>query len=769
MLNEFKSKLENGEFVYGVFVKTSDPMFNEIIGISGYDYVILDTEHGPTDIENQQNNIRACELRGILPIVRVPYIDDNVIGKALDIGAMGIQISQIRCAEDVKKVIKYAKFYPEGERGVCRFVRAADYSSLNRNAFFKKENEKIIIIQLEGKEAIDNLDEILEVDGYDIIFIGPYDLSQSLGVPGQISHPKVLAAMVDIVEKAKAKNKVIGTFTDDYSMVEKWKSLGVQYISYSTDSGIFSDASKNILRNLKSVGIKSRHGKVLDCTLNEYYVVNKRKFNDSVNDKIISKLYDSGVDFIEYGYLVDNNNENSNSQFLSINSINEKFPSEIKLKLIASINYGQYDVNNLEQYSFGNIKNIKYTFKKKDIKASLHECKMMKEKGYNVMMYPLAISEYSDSELIYLMNMCNELEVYSLHIVDSFGSMKSKNVIKYISMMKQYLDESIIIGFHSYNNMQLSFSNATILLEQVDREVILDCSVHGIGIGAGNLNTEIILEYLNENYQGQYNDRNILEINDQFIENIYADKPWGYSLPNYLAAKHQCNTDYAYYLSQKNNLTIDEIDDIFDMLDNEKKVDFDKEYIEQLYLSYFESNDSIIDDFNKVKNIFKGKNVIMICPGKTSETHYNKLASLNLEDYVLVSINFEYKLHPVDYLFVGNSRRMKEIRKDLYKKVIASSNVPSGNVFAKINYSSLLNKTEYVKDNSGLMFLKLLSMCDVNSVKIIGMDGYLHKHDDNYISDDLMFVLEEDIAEQINLGVKLEIKKLKKELSIEII
>ena len=202
---------------------------------------------------------------------------------------------------------------------------------------------------------------------------------------------------------------------------------------------------------------------------------------------------------------------------------------------------------------------------------------------------------------------------------------------------------------------------------------------------------------------------------------------------------------------------------------NEKKVDFDKEYIEQLYLSYFESKDSIIDDFNKVKNIFKGKNVIMICPGKTSETHYNKLASLNLEDYVLVSINFEYKLHPVDYLFVGNSRRMKEIRKDLYKKVIASSNVPSGNVFAKINYSSLLNKTEYVKDNSGLMFLKLLSMCDVNSVKIIGMDGYLHKHDDNYISDDLMFVLEEDIAEQINLGVKLEIKKLKKELSIEII
>ena len=182
-----------------------------------------------------------------------------------------------------------------------------------------------------------------------------------------------------------------------------------------------------------------------------------------------------------------------------------------------------------------------------------------------------------------------------------------------------------------------------------------------------------------------------------------------------------------------------------------------------------EDLDAKISETEKALANFRIEAGNIYATAESVDKNNNKLASLNLEDYVLVSINFEYKLHPVDYLFVGNSRRMKEIRKDLYKKVIASSNVPSGNVFAKINYSSLLNKTEYVKDNSGLMFLKLLSMCDVNSVKIIGMDGYLHKHDDNYISDDLMFVLEEDIAEQINLGVKLEIKKLKKELSIEII
>lgn len=106
---------------------------------------------------------------------------------------------------------------------------------------------------------------------------------------------------------------------------------------------------------------------------------------------------------------------------------------------------------------------------------------------------------------------------------------------------------------------------------------------------------------------------------------------------------------------------------------------------------------------------------------------------------------------------------------NLYNKVIASSNVPVSNIFAKVNYSSLLNETNYVKDNSGLMFLKLLTLCDINSVKIIGMDGYLYKHSENYISDDMTFILEDDIIDQINLGVKMEIKNLKEKIAIEIL
>ena len=216
---KFREKIKNNEFVYGIFTKSQDPMFVEIQGISEYDFVILDSEHGPYSVSQQQNNIRAALLRGLLPIVRVSELSENMIGKALDIGALGVQVPQIENAKQAKKAVKYARFYPYGERGVCRFVSAADYSAKDRNEYFKSSKDLLVILQLEGVQAISNLDEILEVEGIDIIFIGPYDLSQSLGVPGDIKNPKVLNAMINIVEKAKEKNIVVGTFTDDYEMV----------------------------------------------------------------------------------------------------------------------------------------------------------------------------------------------------------------------------------------------------------------------------------------------------------------------------------------------------------------------------------------------------------------------------------------------------------------------------------------------------------------------------------------------------------------------
>ena len=249
-LNNFKDKINNGSMVYGPFMKTADPMFVEAVGLAGFDFVILDTEHGPVEIETQQNNIRAAEARNLVPIIRLKDKNENTIARALDIGAYGIQVPQISTAEEAKTIVKFAKFYPYGMRGVCRFVRAADYSAIDRFDFFEQSKDLLIILQLEGIQAIENIDEILDVDGIDIVFIGPYDLSQSLGVPGQVNNPIVVDAMNEIVKKAKAKNKVVGCFVDTLDDLKMWKNLGLQYLSYSVDIGIFYDACKIIRSKL---------------------------------------------------------------------------------------------------------------------------------------------------------------------------------------------------------------------------------------------------------------------------------------------------------------------------------------------------------------------------------------------------------------------------------------------------------------------------------------------------------------------------------------
>ncbi len=250
ILKNFKEKLARGESVYGPFMKTGDPMFAEAAGLAGFDFVILDTEHGPVSLEHQQNNIRAAQVAGAVPVIRVPNMEENTIGSALDIGAYGVQVPQVKDAAQAKSVVQSARFYPAGERGVCRYVRAAEYSRMDKKTYFKESENTLVILQLEGQEAIDNLDGILAVDGIDILFIGPYDLSQSLGVPGEVESDLVIDTMKGIISRAKAKGKVIGTFVDNIKMLRLWRDAGVQYISYSVDVGIFSSACASILSEI---------------------------------------------------------------------------------------------------------------------------------------------------------------------------------------------------------------------------------------------------------------------------------------------------------------------------------------------------------------------------------------------------------------------------------------------------------------------------------------------------------------------------------------
>lgn len=250
LILEFKKKIKKAA-VIGPFAKTDDPAFIECMGYAGFDFVIIDMEHGPTTVEKAQDLIRAAQISNMLPIVRIKENCLSLAGEVLDIGAGGVQIPQVNGAKDIEELLKVVRFYPEGNRGICKYVRAAKYSSMDKKDYFKKSNESIVVVQLEGVEGLDNLDDILQIKGYDILFIGPYDLSQSLGVPGDVNHPAVEKKILEIIEKCEEKNIIVGNFVDTIEEAKKFLKLGVRYIALSVDVGIFYNACKDILNNLQ--------------------------------------------------------------------------------------------------------------------------------------------------------------------------------------------------------------------------------------------------------------------------------------------------------------------------------------------------------------------------------------------------------------------------------------------------------------------------------------------------------------------------------------
>lgn len=231
----------------GIFAKSLDPAFIEIAGRSGLDFVIIDMEHGPVDIARVHDHVRALALTPAQSFVRVPKLDPSLIGAALDSGADGILVPNIQNAEQARQAVNAARFHPEGSRGVCRFVRAAEFGRLPGTDYFPKANRAVLACQIEGKQAVDRLDEILAVKGIDIVFIGPYDLSQSLGCPGEVDSPPVLEMVSQIARRASEKSMRVAAFSDNSKLTQTLRDCGVTMIACSVDLEIFRNGIVNLV------------------------------------------------------------------------------------------------------------------------------------------------------------------------------------------------------------------------------------------------------------------------------------------------------------------------------------------------------------------------------------------------------------------------------------------------------------------------------------------------------------------------------------------
>ncbi len=236
----------------GVFCELPAPAAVEIIGSAGWDFVILDCEHAPITAQMLPDFIRAGEAARIPVIVRVAENNAAAIQQALDAGAAGVQIPQISSVAAARAAVSAARFHPLGQRGFNPFVRAARYSAEPVVDFVKRSQDEVtVVLQIESAEGVEAVDQILDIPGIDVLFIGPYDLSQSFGIPGQTSDLRVFAAGEAIVAKAGARGVQVGVFTNSDDEAIRWKDIGIRYLCYSVDTVLLLRALRKAHQRLR--------------------------------------------------------------------------------------------------------------------------------------------------------------------------------------------------------------------------------------------------------------------------------------------------------------------------------------------------------------------------------------------------------------------------------------------------------------------------------------------------------------------------------------
>ncbi len=249
-VNRTKAKLKRGETVFGCFVRYPDPSLVEMLAPLGWDFVVLESEHGRLDPRACENMVRAAELNGITPIVRVTTNSPSIILRFLDTGAQGIIVPQVNSAAEAKRAVAAIKFHPQGNRGLSG-SRAADYAQGRPfGEYVRQANEEILVVlYVETAEAVRQLPKILAVEGVDVVNVGRTDLSHSLGAPGQPEHPKMRQCLQEILAGVGNSKVALGIMAANARAAQQWRARGARYISINLESLL----KQSVQRYLQSV------------------------------------------------------------------------------------------------------------------------------------------------------------------------------------------------------------------------------------------------------------------------------------------------------------------------------------------------------------------------------------------------------------------------------------------------------------------------------------------------------------------------------------
>lgn len=388
------------------------------------------------------------------------------------------------------------------------------------------------------------------------------------------------------------KKKVTGTTQLMLKLGYKIKMVKGHTSNFKITTDNDLDVADRVVRS----AAKNRNCQILDCTLRDGGIVINFDFGLERMIKIKECLEASGVEYIETGYI----NEKSGSPEGRTCFDNEQSIRNTLLKTgkkpgvdyLAIIDHGTFNLDNLKPADELGIDGIRYAFHKENMREALTAARKIIEKGYKLFIQPMVTIRYTDEELRDMIAICNKKlpEAYAFYVVDSFGQMDNMTLLHKLEIADQYVSDSMKIGFHAHNNRQMAYSNALAMVSFPSKhDMILDACIMGMGKGAGNLCTELIMPILIAE-GNQYSTVEIYDQINEYIAGVQKTNPWGYSLDYYLSSLYGCTPSYIKIFTKDERVTTDILVTLLKNMPAEKKAACDKTFAAEYLASYFNNN-----------------------------------------------------------------------------------------------------------------------------------------------------------------------------------
>lgn len=498
--------------------------------------------------------------------------------------------------------------------------------------------------------------------------------------------------------------------------------------------------------------------KILDCTLRDGGYINDWKFGKTVISDTINNLIDAHIDIIECGFIRNVNPDPDSSVYASMDQltgvISPKSSNVLYAVMIEQHNYVSELVTSCSPYTADL---IRLTFRKNEWDEARKTAKELIKKGYKVCIQPVGTASYDAPSLIRLLQDVNEINPFAFYLVDTLGVMYRHEMRKFFYLIDDNLSQNIALGFHSHNNLQMSFSNAQEMMRlNRDRTIIIDSSCYGMGRGVGNLATELITDYINNNIEQKYSLTPVLNIVDKYLMPIYAQQKWGYDLPYFLSAAFKCHPNYAAHLMKKETLSIEKIEKLLSLIPKDMRAEYNASLIEDLYhnMQSFYIDDA--QSYQNLNRIISGREVVLIGPGSSINTFKDKVDKA-IRGRIVISTNFIPDTYNIDALFISNDKRLRLLDLSLPDCILATSNLKDDIQSAFFfDYASLLGEGD-ASDNAGAMLIRILKNCKVQKIYLAGFDGFDVDISSNYAVETFKKSLDYDTAKKKNRDISKQL------------